>query len=611
MGSNDDGTDQASAFGAPAPEEAPPLGATPYLPPPASSVLVGSTPPPFDPWAGATATVVPNSEVLGHKRSKGKMIGGLVAVVALLGAGGFAVTRIVAGNDGGADNPTEVGSELMKALGEEDVLGVVDLLLPGERETMRQPLLDMVDNLKRLEIVDGTATLDKIGGLDIGFEGVEVEPQTTNVDDITNIRITGVGTVSVDGQQVPIGPLLIDEAFGGERPDMDSDPQESTIDWKVTTVKRDGRWYLSLFYTLAETFRDQGGQDIPEASVVARGADAPEGAVQAMFDAVSDYDLEALIAGLNPNEAEALQRYAPLFVDDAQNAIDDAVGTFHVEITDAKYTVNGTGDRRSVGIDAITVHAYGNEEDVTVKISDGCAVVTVDGDTIDSCEDKESIDSTLEALGLGDNEELQSLIDTIKRSFADMRPIGLTVQQVDGKWFLSPIGTFADGLLSVMSALDKGELTEIIHGISAVAESDLFTTGIFGEGGISDVGPEFGLGAFDACFESVEYADFASCVATGIDDGSIEPSFVAPYYRFTGCGVGEQYFDGSIYSMSDTEFVAFVTAAAPCFQQYVDDGTIFSFELPYELSRPECLEGRNWYNVTDQDYNDRVFECAT
>ena len=42
--------------------------------------------------------------------------------------------------------------------------------------------------------------------------------------------------------------------------------------------------------------------------------------MQAIFDAVDDLDLEALIAALNPNEAEALQRYAPMFIDEAQQA---------------------------------------------------------------------------------------------------------------------------------------------------------------------------------------------------------------------------------------------------------------------------------------------------
>jgi len=63
--------------------------------------------------------------------------------------------------------------------------------------------------------------------------------------------------------------------------------------------------------------------------------------------------------------------------------------------------------------------------------------------------------------------------------------------------------------------------------------------------------------------------------------------------------------------MTDEAFTAFAIANAPCFKKYVDDGTISEFELPYELARPDCLEGRNWYNVAEQDYVDRVVSCAT
>jgi hypothetical protein len=84
-----------------------------------------------------------------------------------------------------------------------------------------------------------------------------------------------------------------------------------------------------------------------------------------------------------------------------------------------------------------------------------------------------------------------------------------------------------------------------------------------------------------------------------------------PYYRFTECGVGKEYWDQTVYSMTDTDFTTFAEGAAPCFQKFVDDGTIYRFELPYELSRPECLEGKNWYNVDDAAYSERVFECAT
>ena len=92
---------------------------------------------------------------------------------------------------------------------------------------------------------------------------MQVEPTDTNVDDVSNIRITATGTASIDGDTVPIGQLLIDEAFGGDRPDLDSEPQDSDVDWKLATVKSDGRWYLSAFYSIAENARN-GGDDIPE-----------------------------------------------------------------------------------------------------------------------------------------------------------------------------------------------------------------------------------------------------------------------------------------------------------------------------------------------------------
>lgn len=559
-------------------------------------------------FAPPIVTVVPAKSV--GKRSNGKVVGGLVAVLALLGAGGFAVTKIVAGNDGGAASPSEVGTRLMDALSAEDALGVVDLLLPGERDTLRQPLIDLVDNLKRLGVADNTADLEKIGGFDISFQDVQVGATPTNVDDVSDIDITATGRVSVDGRAVPIGQLLIDEAFGGNRPDLGSDPSESAIDWKLATVKRDGRWYLSAFYSIAESVRADG-QDIPENPIVARGADTPEGAVQAIFDAVDDLDLEALIAALNPNETEALQRYAPMFIDDAQSSLDKLDA--NIAFSDTKFTVTGSGDRRTVSVDGFKMHFTGNDQDITVESKGGCVVVDVNDTKTDSCAGGSSIDSTISALGLDDNEDVQALIKTVRDAFSDLQPVGLTVQKVDGKWYLSPIGTEFDAMLTVMAALDKGELTDIIDGIKKVAQS-VSTEGIFGgttETSTSAGGDGTTSDGFEACYQESGYSAFASCIATGLDDGSIDPSSVPPYFRFADCGVGEQYFSGDVYTMSDDDFIAFATAAAPCFQQHVTDGSVSQFELPYELSRPDCLEGKNWYNVSDSDYNDRVFECAT
>jgi len=399
------------------------------------------------------------------------MIGGLIAVVALLGAGGFAVSKIATGDQGGASSPEEVGTRLMDSLASQDALGVVDLLLPGERDTMRQPLIDFVDNLKRLKIVDQSASLDNVGGIDLSFDNVHVDSTATNVDDISDIHITATSTASIDGKSVPIGDLLINEVFGGHRPNLDSEPQTSAVDWKLATVQRDGRWYLSAFYSIAENAR-QSGQDIPEVGVTLNGSSTPEDAVRTMFDTVTDLNIEGLIGALNPNEAEALQRYAPIFLDAVNQRLDDADPG--ISISDMKFSVVGSGDRRTVMIDEFTAKGGSGDNAVTIVRKDGCTVITSGDTTTNSCTVGDSIDSAIAGLGLAENSSLKAFITTVQSAFADMKPVGITVQQVGGQWYVSPVGTVADVVLDALAALDNQELTDIIEAAKKLSGSVLF-----------------------------------------------------------------------------------------------------------------------------------------
>ena len=88
----------------------------------------------------------------------GKIIGAAVGAVAIVGAGTFAVARIAGDDDaGGAATPEEAGLAFVEAIGNEDLLGMVDVLLPGEREALRGPLSDIVDELQRLEVLSEDA----------------------------------------------------------------------------------------------------------------------------------------------------------------------------------------------------------------------------------------------------------------------------------------------------------------------------------------------------------------------------------------------------------------------------------------------------------------------
>ncbi len=162
----------------------------PQLPPPP-----GPNPPSGDPVVDPSAP---------PGRSTGRRVAAVVGVAALLAAGTFAVVKVV-GNDsaGGASSPEEVGLELVESLDGADVLGVIDLLLPGERETMREPMIEMFDNLRRVGVLADEASLSGIGGLELEFTDVQVASEPTNVDDIANVQVSGSVTASIDGSKVP------------------------------------------------------------------------------------------------------------------------------------------------------------------------------------------------------------------------------------------------------------------------------------------------------------------------------------------------------------------------------------------------------------------------
>ena len=196
-----------------------------------------SLPPPPPPSAEVTLT--PDGAT--PRRSRGKVIGGIVAAGALLAAGTFAVVSIGGnGNDGGASTPEEVGHQLITAL----------------------------------KVVAPSASMSSVGGVQLDFSGVTVRAQETTAADITDIFLSGTATASIDGAKVPIGPLLIDEVFDGKRPNMDVAAKTQTFnDTRLASVQRNGRWYLSAFFSVAEGAR--GSKDLPAAGIAAKGASSP------------------------------------------------------------------------------------------------------------------------------------------------------------------------------------------------------------------------------------------------------------------------------------------------------------------------------------------------
>ena len=568
-----------------------------------------------------------NSPIVGQeppsKRSRGKMVGAVVGVVAIAAAGTFAFTQLRSNDSsGGASSPEEVGTDMTTALDNEDILGVVDLLVPGERETFRQPMIDLVEELKRLEITDETADLGKVGGFDISIDNVEVDARATNVDDVQLLNVTADASVSVNGDELPIGDFIIESVFGGDRPDIDDETTDGELDVTFATVEREGRWYVSLFYTAANSI--YGGADIPEEGIAAVGADSPEGALDNLVGYTSNLDIENMIASLNPNEAEVLQRYAPLFLDGVQEALDSVDIAW--EITDVEYSVDGSGDRRQVGIDGFHFEAQVEGETVEFDWVDGCLVGTTPQGEFDSCTAlDDSGDSTLndylDDAGMGDG-GVRQLIEDVRDTFSDLAVNGVVVDKVDGSWYVSPIGTGAETFLSVLRAVDRDDIETFIDDFSTVFEegismpeialpdnSDDDTAVTIPDASAPDDSVSDIVSWVDCAIQYTETADITSCITSAVDSGEIDPTYIPASLLFPECGLAE-YFLG--FDSSSDDAATFLAMIEPGRQCVIDAAAAKGFDLLLvspEFVYPDCFVQDNPYNYSEENEVDG-YECV-
>jgi hypothetical protein len=565
-------------------------------------VTDGGTWQPPDP---TTAAPVPEPAPPG--RSRGKIVGAAVGALAIVGAGTFAVARI-AGDDaaGGAATPEDAGLAFVEAIGNEDLLGVVDVLLPGERDALGGPLSDIVDELQRLEVLSDDADESAISGVDFEFEDVSVDADATNVDDIANLTIDATVTGSVNGEELPVGEWLRDE-LGDELDELDETDTTEGESLNITAVEEDGRWYLSWFYTSAENAREEaGGEDIPGEGVTPAGGDSPEAALDVLLDAVEELDLEALIAGLDPNEAQALQRYAPLFLDDAQAELDEV--PLEITVDDRSYRVEGSGDTRSVVLDGVTIEATAEGDTVTMALRDGCWIVNVpDAEETNSCDSPDEVPALDDVFE--DPEAIEDFLADVREAFADYENPGLVVSEVDGSWYLSPIATGSEQLLAVVRSLTREEIEELQAQFDDVAAA-FENVVVDEEEELSSGDGEETIDPAEECWIESDARAATTCFDALVAAGEIEASSVPWYLRNPECGLADLGWNGDYYSLPDAEFTATVEEAAPCFQELVESGEVSEFDLPVEILHPECLFGRNWYATTDDDYLQEFEDCA-
>lgn len=307
--------------------------------------------------------------------SRWVLAGALVALVAVVGF--VAWNMLSSASSGGADSPEAAVEALVAGFEASDLDAVLDSLVPGERDVARDALNDMLFEFGRIDLLADDIDLAAIPGFDI--EVLDLLVTSTPVgDDVAWVTVSGTLRATIFGADLPLGPALADGVLPVSLGEIPS-PPPTPIDLSLAAQRHDGRWYVSLGYTLAEIQRNESGWPVPDpnAGITPQGSDSPEAAVQALLAAHTPFDPAALIAQLNPGEASAAHRHAANFLPQAEAS----AAEWDFSIDDVEYRIDVDGDRADVHIDLLVMTTTteipwdGTVISSTIRYEDGCVNV--------------------------------------------------------------------------------------------------------------------------------------------------------------------------------------------------------------------------------------------
>ena len=392
-----------------------------------------------------------------------------VASAVVLAVAGTSTSVVLAGTGGGgAGSPAAAVQGLVDALNKSDVIGMLDSVDPGERNALEPGLEGIFGQFKRLGILSPAADLNGITGVDISEHGLSISTDqlTPNVAAVTVSG--GSSTAGVVPSQLPLGSYfqrVADEAMNGRSVTTTGPNNGNTT---LGTVRVDGGWYVSLGYSIAiDALRASGRSGAPPATgqLQAAGASSPEGAVQALFNDASQFDLSALLSDLDPLEMAAADAYAADWLPNAQAALDKARGGANIQFGNLNFTTEqvdgGTLVKLGKGL-TVTVKGQGRE----LEYANGCYTYTAQGATSHQCAQ-------------GDVQYLAQLkaflpqpVQPIFTRLTTIKPdIGFVTVDQGGKWYVSPTRTYLEAISAFLSELRPGDIQTVIDNASGIGSA--------------------------------------------------------------------------------------------------------------------------------------------
>jgi len=414
------------------------------------------------------------------KKSKTPLIVALVVVVALVAAAGvwffaFRDKNSTTASAGGESTPQASVTALFSTLSNSDPIGLADQLDPAEAALFTDLNSDIITELKRLEVLKSDASVDTLTGTKITVKDLAYAGDPEVINDHLQIVKLNAGTITVESNasDLPLSDSF-KNTFGTQLDQVQ--PQSQTVNiadqvaenggepFRIATVERDGKWYVSFFYTIADNATHAAGLSNPTAAdaIPAQGSDSPEDAVNTLIDAATKGDLKTIIAVTPPDEMGALHDYGQIILDQADaGSLGNDMQDLGFTIDKVSWDVSDVTGGKKVSIKSLDLTAQGQTLSIERDPANGSLTLTVPGQPTVTLDDN-SIDAYIAQYA--DSGALdQQAIDIIKREFKQIIGLGLVTTEVDGKWYVSPVRSVGDIFTSLLKGLEPGDIEYLIQ----------------------------------------------------------------------------------------------------------------------------------------------------
>jgi hypothetical protein len=398
----------------------------------------------------------------------------VAAVVAVLAVAAGAVVTVVAlgdaGSSGGAASPQAAVNNVVSAINDSDVLGMLDALAPAERRAIADPLVKDFAELKRTHVFSADADLSHLDGASATFRGLTYGSDITINDHLRVVQITG-GTLHVDSDlsRLPISSEFLKTLGVGGL----SGTRSQTVDLAkavrenhgkpiaVAAENVDGGWYPSLLYTIAYYAVDAAGLPQPSAAdaIPAVGANSPEEAVRQLVYALLGGDVTGAIKLASPDELAVLHDYGGVLL----RQIGGGYPAAPVQLDQLDLTTESGPD----GSQLVSLHGFAARVDnggqVAMQLDGDCVQLTFGDHTQRMCSDQ----ITRQLDQLFDHLTGRPLTAGQRQALNDFSGVsslggGIVTTQVSGQWFVNPIQTFLGGTTSLLERFQDNDLLELI-----------------------------------------------------------------------------------------------------------------------------------------------------